>query len=98
MLNVTDVKVRLVKPENGKLKGVASIVIDDCFALHDIKIIESQDGVFMAMPSKKTSNGEYKDIAHPINSETREFLKTKILDAYRKALEEVDTQDFSEQN
>lgn len=98
MLNVTDVKVRLVKPENGKLKGVAYIVIDDCFALHDIKIIESQDGVFMAMPSKKTSNGEYKDIAHPINSETREFLKARILDAYRKALEEIDTQDFSEQN
>lgn len=88
MLNVTDVRVRLVKTESGKLKGVASIVIDDCFALHDIKIIESQDGVFMAMPSKKTSDGEYKDIAHPINSETREYLKTKVLEAYQRAVDE----------
>ncbi len=88
MLNVTDVRVRLVKTESGKLKGVASIVIDDCFALHDIKIIESQDGVFMAMPSKKTSDGEYKDIAHPINSETREYLKSKVLEAYQRAVDE----------
>lgn len=88
MLNVTDVRVRLVKTESGKLKGVASIVIDDCFALHDIKIIESQDGVFMAMPSKKTSDGEYKDIAHPINSETREYLKAKVIEAYQLAVDE----------
>lgn len=88
MLNVTDVRVRLVKTESGKLKGIASIVIDDCFALHDIKIIENQDGVFMAMPSKKTPDGEYKDIAHPINSETREYLKTKVLEAYQRAVDE----------
>ena len=72
MLNITDVRVRLVKKEDAKLKAVASIVIDDCFVIHDIKIIEGTEGNFIAMPSRKTPDGEFKDIAHPINPETRE--------------------------
>lgn len=88
MINVTDVRVRLVKIDGGKLKGIASVVIDDSIAIHDIKLIEGEDGLFMAMPSKKISDGEYRDIVHPINSQTREILKEKVLDAYNRALQE----------
>ncbi len=87
MINITDVRVRIVKQhEEGKLKAVASIIIDDCFAIHDIKIISGNDGVFIAMPSRKTSEGDFKDIAHPINTDTREALKEKILKAYEEEL------------
>ena len=87
MINITDVRVRIVKQhEEGKLKAVASIIIDDCFVVHDIKIISGNDGVFIAMPSRKTSEGDFKDIAHPINTDTREALKEKILKAYEEEL------------
>ena len=85
-MNISDVRVRLVKKEDSKLKAVASITIDDCFVVHDIKVIEGAEGCFIAMPSRKTSDGEYKDIAHPINTETREIVKKRILDAYEQAL------------
>ena len=88
MMNISDVRVRLVKKEDSKLKAVASITIDECFVVHDIKIIEGSDGCFIAMPSRKTSDGEYKDIAHPINTETREIVKQKILDAYENTVRE----------
>ena len=88
MLNITDTKIRLVQKEDSKLKAIASIIIDDCFAVHDIKIIAGAEGVFVAMPSRKTPDGEFKDIAHPINTETREFVKTLVLDAYKQAIEE----------
>lgn len=87
-MNITDVRIRKIKADTGKLKAVASIIIDDCFAIHDIKIIEGTEGAFIAMPSRKTPDGEYKDIAHPINSETREVIKAAILGAYEKALTE----------
>lgn len=87
MINITDVRVRIVKQhEEGKLKAVASIIIDDCFAVHDIKIISGNDGVFIAMPSRKTSEGDFKDIAHPINTDTREVIKEKVLKAYEEEL------------
>ena len=87
MINITDVRVRIVKQhEEGKLKAVASIIIDDCFAIHDIKIISGNDGIFIAMPSRKTSEGDFKDIAHPINTETRELIKDKVLKAYEQEL------------
>lgn len=86
MLNITQVQVRLVKKEEGKLKAVASITIDDCFAVHDIKIIAGNEGDFIAMPSKKALDGSYRDIAHPINSETREALRQKIFEEYEKVL------------
>ncbi len=81
-MKISDVRIRLVNKEDNKLKAVASITIDDCFVVHDIKVIESPDGAFIAMPSRKTNDGEYKDIAHPLNTETRENLKQAILTAY----------------
>ncbi len=85
-MKISDIRIRLIKKDDTKLKAVASIIIDDCFAVHDIKIIAGADGDFIAMPSRKTPDGEFKDIAHPINSEIREELKGKILAAYAEAL------------
>ena len=73
-------RVRLVSDE--KLKAVASITIDECFVVHDIKVINGRDGLFISMPNRKTPEGEYKDIVHRINTATREELKKTILDAY----------------
>lgn len=84
-MNITDVHVRKISHE-GKMKAVVSITLDDVFVVHDIKVIEGEKGLFIAMPSKKTADGEYRDIAHPINSATRELIQNKILDAYKEAL------------
>lgn len=87
MISISDVRVRIVKQhEDNKLKAVASLIIDECFAVHDIKIISGNDGIFIAMPSRKTSEGDFKDIVHPINTKTRELLKGIILKAYDEAL------------
>ena len=83
-MKITDVRVRIVKKDDSKLKAVASITIDDCFVIHDIKVIEGSEGYFIAMPSRKTADGEYKDIAHPINTETREGLIKTILAAFEE--------------
>ena len=74
--------------KDGKMKAVVSITLDDEFVVHDIKVIEGEKGLFIAMPSRKASDGEYRDIAHPINSETRERIKTIILEQYEKAAAE----------
>ena len=87
-MEISDVRIRLVSQDGGKLKAVASLTIDTCFAVHDIKIVSGEGGDFVAMPSRKTPDGDYKDIVHPINSETRELFKQTVLDAYKKALEE----------
>ncbi len=84
-MKITDVRVRLVAKEEVKLRAVASITIDECFVVHDIKVIEGKDGLFISMPSRKTPDGEFKDIVHPINTETREMIKTAVLEAYEKA-------------
>lgn len=84
-MNITDVRVRLFKKEEGKLKAVASIIIDHDFVVHDIKIIEGSEGAFIVMPSRKAPDGEYRDIAHPLRTDVRELLKTKILAAYAQA-------------
>ena len=89
-MNITDVRVRLIKRDDSKFRSVASIIIDDCFVIHDIKIIEGAEGNFIAMPSRKTPDGEYKDIAHPINTETRELIKDRILEAYDKTVAEAE--------
>ncbi len=81
-MKITDVRVRLVSKDDAKLKAVASITIDDCIVVHDIKIINGRDGLFISMPSRKTPDGEYKDIVHPINTETREEVKNAVLCAY----------------
>ena len=85
-MNITDVRVRKVAKE-GKLKAVVSITLDEEFVVHDIKVIEGEKGLFIAMPSKKAMDGEYRDIAHPINSETRARIQSIILDKYEQALE-----------
>ena len=81
-LKISDIRIRFIKKDDSKLKAVASITIDDCFVVHDIKVIDGQDGPFIAMPSRRTNDGEFKDIAHPLNTETREELKEAILAAY----------------
>ena len=81
-MKITDVRVRLVKNEDSKLKGVASVTFDECFVVHDIKIIDGPDGFIIAMPSRKGKDGTFKDIAHPINTETREVLVQSVLNAY----------------
>lgn len=89
-MDITDVRVRLAKSDSGKLKAVATITIDGAFAVHDIKVIEGVNGPFIAMPSKKTPEGEYKDIVHPINPETRAFISEKILQAYDELVNSQD--------
>lgn len=86
-MHVTDVRVRKIA-KDGKMKAVASITFEHVFVVHDIKVIEGAKGLFIAMPSRRAADGEYRDIAHPINSETREWLQNLILDAYEKALVE----------
>lgn len=83
-MKITDVRVRIVKKDDSKLKAVASVTFDDCFVVHDIKVIEGSEGYFIAMPSRKTADGEYKDIAHPIKTETREDLIKAILLAFEE--------------
>ena len=87
-MQITDVRVIKVEKE-GKLKAVVSITMDEEFVVHDIKVIEGEKGLFIAMPSKKAVDGEYRDIAHPINSETREKIQSIILENYEKVLEEA---------
>ena len=86
-MQITDVRIRSVEKE-GKMKAVVSITIDDEFVVHDIKIIEGEKGMFIAMPSRKAADGEYRDIAHPINTATRERLQSMILSKYQESLEE----------
>ena len=93
-MQITDVRVRKVTKE-GKLKAVVSITIDNEFVVHDIKVIEGEKGLFIAMPSKKDLDGEYRDIAHPINSGTREKIQNTILDRYQESLE-ADTEESGE--
>ena len=84
-MRITDVRVRKMT-QDSKMKAIVSITIDDEFVVHDIKVIEGEKGLFIAMPSKKANDGEYRDIARPINSETRDRIQSIILDSYEKAL------------
>jgi len=87
-MEITDVRVRKIATE-GKMKAIVSVTFDNEFVVHDIKVIEGQNGLFIAMPSRKTPDGEFKDIAHPINTETRERIQKAILDKYEKAKDEA---------
>lgn len=94
-MNITDVRVRKIAKE-GKMKAVVSITLDDEFVVHDIKVIEGEKGYFIAMPSRKAADGEFRDIAHPINSQTREFIQNIILEKFHEAqLEETAEEDFA---
>ena len=86
-MEITSVKIRKVEKENSRMKGIASVVVDNAIAIHDIRIIEGDNNLFIAMPSRKTPAGEYKDIVHPINQEVRTMFEKEILDAYDNAEE-----------
>ena len=86
-MKITDVRVRKITRE-GKMKAIVSITIDDEFVVHDIKVIEGEKGMFIAMPSRKSTDGEYRDIAHPLNSATRDRIQTIILNKYEEAMAE----------
>ena len=85
-MQITDVRVRKVASQN-RMKAIASITIDDVFVIHDIKVIESDKGLFIAMPSRRAADGQYRDIAHPINSDTRTKIQDLILEEYKKAVD-----------
>ncbi len=84
-MNVTDVRVRKVLTE-GKMKAIVSVTLDDMFVIHDVKVVEGQNGLFVAMPSRKTPGGEFRDIAHPINTFAREIIQEAVLRAYNEAI------------
>jgi len=84
-MQVTSVSVRKIEKEGSRMKGIASILLDDSFAVHDIRIIQGDKGLFIAMPSRKTATGGYRDIAHPINTETRQMFEKEIIEAYNNA-------------
>ncbi len=86
-MQITDVRVRKINSE-GKMKAIVSVTFDDCFVVHDIKIIDGQNGPFIAMPSRKMPDGEFKDIAHPINSETRAMIQDAVFVSYEEKLAE----------
>ena len=89
-MQITDVRIRKIAKE-GKMKAIVSITLDGEFVVHDIKVIEGEKGLFIAMPSRRAGDGEYRDIAHPINSETREMIQNIILERYETVLEEDET-------
>ena len=91
-MQITDVRVRKVTKE-GKMRAVVSITIGDVFVVHDIKVIEGEKGLFIAMPSRKASDGEYRDIAHPINSETRDKIQSLILEKYQEVASESEDEE-----
>ena len=88
-MDITDVRVRKIAKE-GKMKAVVSITIDDEFVVHDIKVIEGEKGLFIAMPSRRSTDGEYRDVAHPINTATRDLIQRLVLEAYENAADAVE--------
>lgn len=91
-MKITDVRIRKINDE-GKMKAVVSVTFDDEFVVHDIKVIEGQNGLFIAMPSRKMGEGDFRDIAHPLTSETRNRIKDAIFDEYEKTMKEKVTED-----
>lgn len=92
-MQITDIRVRKITKE-GKMKAVVSVTFDEIFVVHDIKVIEGEKGLFIAMPSRRSGDGEYRDIAHPINSEMRDKLQKEILEKYEEAVKENDTAEY----
>lgn len=83
-MTITSVKVRKIVKDDSRMKGIATVLLDDCFAIHDIRIIEGDNGLFIAMPSRKTPTNEYRDIAHPTNQETRTLFEEAIIKAFNE--------------
>ena len=95
-MQITDVRIRKIS-NDGKMKAIVSVTFDNEFVVHDIKVIDGQNGLFIAMPSRKTPEGEFKDIAHPINTETREKIQIAILEEYGKAKEASEAEETAEE-
>lgn len=91
-VEITDIRIKKVASE-GKMKAVASVTFDNAFAVHDVKVIEGPEKLFVAMPSRRTPDGEYRDIAHPINSEMRNILENKVLAAYDAIEDEIPSEE-----
>lgn len=89
-MEITSVTVRKIEKEGSRMKGIASVLLDDSFAVHDIRVIEGDNGLFIAMPSRKTATGEYRDIAHPINPDVRKKFQDAIIEAYNKVEDNVE--------
>ncbi len=87
-MEITEVRLRLVK-EPGKLKAAASITIDDCFVVHDLRVVETETGLFVAMPNKRMGTGEFRDVAHPINNGTRDYISKLVIDKYQEELAHI---------
>ncbi len=96
MMEITNVRVRIVEKDNSKMRGFANVTIDDQFVVHDIRILEGTNGLFLAMPSKQVAPGEYRDIAHPINAEARQIFTDAILAEYEKELAREDRDEEEE--
>lgn len=94
-MEISDIRVRKVTAD-GKLKAYVTVTFDNCFVVHNVKVIEGKNGTFIAMPSRKTKTGEYKDVAHPIHTEFRSILQDRILEAYEKSLDEEPVAQHSE--
>ena len=92
-MKITSVNVRKIEKEGSRMKGIASVLLDDSFAVHDIRISEGDNGLFIAMPSRKTATGGYRDIAHPINPEVRAMFEEAILEAYKNAEDDSEEED-----
>ena len=89
-MEITEVRLRLVK-EPGKLRAAASITIDDCFVVHDLRVVETEGGLFVAMPNKRMGTGEFRDIAHPINNDTRDYIAKLVIDKYKTESEHANS-------
>ena len=87
-MEITEVRLRLVK-EPGKLKAAASITIDECFVVHDLRVVETETGLFVAMPNKRMGTGEFRDVAHPINNDTRDYISKLVIDKYQEELSHI---------
>ena len=96
-MKITSVKVRKIEKENSNMRGIASVTLDDEFVVHDIKVIDGRNGLFIAMPSKKLANGEHKDIAHPITQDVRTMFQEAILEAYENAEEPTAKEETEEE-
>ena len=95
-MQITDIRVRKLTKE-GKMKAVVSVTFDDVFVVHDIKVIDGDKGLFIAMPSRRAGDGEYRDIAHPINSDMRDRLQSEILAKYEEAVKEIRENETAEE-
>ena len=84
-MNITDVRIRKINMD-GRMKAIVSVTFDDAFVVHDVKVVEGQNGLFVAMPSRKMPDGEFRDIAHPISSSAREVIQSAVFKAYEEAI------------